>query len=217
MACQAGERTGNLSEFSRSKAEIQGRFAGVALAPSRIDAAAWRLWRSITDDFADDLNDQAGVCSINRESTCPANCRLKLKRKGRGQGVLYAEISFGPQARSPPRVHLRPYATERIGARASQQLTARRRPSACADRIADFAGTGSTRACCSSGGSWHGRAYSERCRPTGSAGPPGCCSQVHSEPVRTHACHPSSVGFRSSGGSRSSHPRGFISSSVLPI
>jgi hypothetical protein len=29
-----------LPEFPRRKAEIQGRFAGVALAPSRIDAAA---------------------------------------------------------------------------------------------------------------------------------------------------------------------------------
>ncbi len=32
--------TGNLSELPRSKAEIQGWFAGVALARSRIDAAA---------------------------------------------------------------------------------------------------------------------------------------------------------------------------------
>ena len=36
MACQADERTGNLSEFPRSKAEIQGWFAGIALARSRI-------------------------------------------------------------------------------------------------------------------------------------------------------------------------------------
>ena len=34
------ERTGNLSELPRSKAEIQGWFAGIALARSRIDAAA---------------------------------------------------------------------------------------------------------------------------------------------------------------------------------
>ena len=40
MACQADERTGNLSELPRSKAEIQGWFAGIALARSRIDAAA---------------------------------------------------------------------------------------------------------------------------------------------------------------------------------
>ena len=38
MACQADERTGNLSELPRSKAEIQGWFAGIALARSRIDA-----------------------------------------------------------------------------------------------------------------------------------------------------------------------------------
>ena len=40
MACQADERTGNLPELPRSKAEIQGWFAGIALARSRIDAAA---------------------------------------------------------------------------------------------------------------------------------------------------------------------------------
>ena len=40
MACQADERTGNLSELPRSKAEIQGWFAGIALARSRIDATA---------------------------------------------------------------------------------------------------------------------------------------------------------------------------------
>ena len=40
MACQADKRTGNLSELPRSKAEIQGWFAGIALARSRIDAAA---------------------------------------------------------------------------------------------------------------------------------------------------------------------------------
>ena len=34
------EVLGNLSEFPRSKAEIQGWFAGIALARSRIDAAA---------------------------------------------------------------------------------------------------------------------------------------------------------------------------------
>ena len=40
MACQADERTGNMSELPRSKAKIQGWFAGIALARSRIDAAA---------------------------------------------------------------------------------------------------------------------------------------------------------------------------------
>ena len=34
MACQADERTGNLSEFPRSKADFQGWFAGAALAPA---------------------------------------------------------------------------------------------------------------------------------------------------------------------------------------
>src|SRR5512132_2317190 len=33
MGCQADERTENLSEFPRRRAEIQGRFAGAALAP----------------------------------------------------------------------------------------------------------------------------------------------------------------------------------------
>ena len=35
MACQADERTGNLSELPRSKADFQGWFAGIALARSR--------------------------------------------------------------------------------------------------------------------------------------------------------------------------------------
>ena len=45
MACQADER--NLSELPRSKAEIQGWFAGIALARSRIDAALWRSARPL--------------------------------------------------------------------------------------------------------------------------------------------------------------------------
>ena len=36
MACQADERTGNLSEFPRSKADFQGWFAGAALAPAEL-------------------------------------------------------------------------------------------------------------------------------------------------------------------------------------